>query len=145
MRVTGTEAAARVVDRARHDRTGSLVFTIGTGCCESTAPFLYEDFWPGPDAEPVGEVAGVEVYAPAYLRSLYPGNDGVVIDVDDGLMAESMSIETEYGCRFVLRDQSGAAIEGQDREACEVPESVSALRSRGAQQLPDALRRARMR
>jgi hypothetical protein len=71
------------------------VFTIGTGCCESTAPFLYEDFWPGPDAEAVGEVAGVEVFAPEYLRSLYPGNDGVVIDVDDGLMAESMSIETE--------------------------------------------------
>jgi uncharacterized protein (DUF779 family) len=120
------------------------VFTIGTGCCESTAPFLYEDFWPGPDSERVGEVAGVPVFAPEYLRALYPAGDGVVIDVDDA-MAESMSIETEYGCRFVLRDQSGAAIEGQERDACEVPEAVSALRSRGAQQLPDALRRARMR
>jgi len=105
LRITGTPAAARVVERARHDRAGELVFTIGTGCCESTAPFLYEDFWPGPDAEPVGEVAGVVVYAPQHLRSLYPGDDGAVIDVDDGLMAESMSIETEYGCRFVLRMQ----------------------------------------
>ena len=144
MRITGTDAAARIVERARRDRPGELVFTIGTGCCESTAPFLYEDFWPGPDSEQVGEVAGVAVFAPAYLRALYPGDDGVTIDVDDA-MAESMSIETEYGCRFVLRDQSGAVIEGQDREECEVPEAVSALRSRGAQELPDALRRARMR
>ena len=105
MRVTGTAAAARIVELALRDRRGALVFTIGTGCCESTAPFLYEDFWPGPDAEPVGEVAGVVVYAPQHLRSLYPGDDGAVIDVDDGLMAESMSIETEYGCRFVLRMQ----------------------------------------
>ena len=103
MHVTGTGPAARIVERSRRDRTGALVFTIGTGCCESTAPFLYEDFWPGPDSEAVGEVAGVPVYAPEYLRRSTPGHDGVVIDVEDGLMAESMSIETEYGCRFVLR------------------------------------------
>ncbi len=103
MRVTGTSAAARIVERAKRDRRGVLVFTIGTGCCESTAPFLYEDFWPGPDAEQVGEVDGVPVYAPAYLRDLYPDDDGVTIDVGADSMAESMSIETEYGCRFVLR------------------------------------------
>lgn len=102
MRVTGTDAAARIVERSRRDRSGELVFTIGTGCCESTAPFLYEDFWPGPDSERVGEVAGVPVYAPALLRDLYPGDDGVVIDVEE-LVAESMSIETEYGFRFILR------------------------------------------
>jgi uncharacterized protein (DUF779 family) len=103
--VTGTAAAARIVEQAKRDRRGALVFTIGTGCCESTAPFLYEDFWPGPDSEPVGEVAGVTVFAPEHLRSLYPGDDGMTIDVTDE-MAESMSIETEYGCRFVLREPS---------------------------------------
>lgn len=121
------------------------MFTIGTGCCESTAPFLYEDFWPGPDAEAVGEVAGVEVFAPEYLRALYPGADGVVIDVDDGLMAESMSIETEYGCRFVLRGDERVAFERPSEPACDVPDSVSALRPRGLQELPEALRRVRMR
>ena len=145
MRVTGTAAAVRIVERAKRDRRGALVFTIGTGCCESTAPFLYEDFWPGPDSEPVGEIAGVTVFAPEYLRALYPAGDGVVIDVEDGLMAESMSIETEYGCRFVLRDPHGAPIAGQEAPDCEVPEAVSALRSRGRQELPEALRRARMR
>ncbi len=54
------------------------------------------------------------VFAPQYLRALYPGDDGVTVDVDDGLMAESMSIETEYGCRFVLRDPSGTAVAHQD-------------------------------
>jgi uncharacterized protein (DUF779 family) len=145
LRVTGTAAAARLVERAKRDRRGALVFTIGTGCCESTAPFLYEDFWPGPDSEPVGEVAGVAVFAPELLRTLYPGDDGVVIDVDDGLMAESMSIETEYGCRFVLRDPDGTLVERQEQEACDVPEAVSALRIRGPQELPEALRHARMR
>ena len=144
MRVTGTDAAARIVERSRRDRTGALVFTIGTGCCESTAPFLYEDFWPGPDSEQVGEVDGVPVYAPEYLRALYPADDGVVIDVVDDL-AESMSIETEYGCRFVLRDRSGDAIAGQERQECDIPDAVSALRSRGLQELPEALRRVRMR
>ena len=144
MRVTGTDAAARIVERSRRDRSGELVFTIGTGCCESTAPFLYEDFWPGPDSEQVGEVAGVPVFAPEYLRALYPASDGVTIDVVDDLM-ESMSIETEYGCRFILRDQTGAEVAGQERQDCDVPDAVSALRERGPQQLPDALRRARMR
>jgi uncharacterized protein (DUF779 family) len=145
VRVTGTEAAARVVERARHERSGTLIFSIGTGCCESTAPFLYEDFWPGPDSEAVGDVAGVQVYAPEYLRALYPGADGVVIDVDDGLMAESMSIETEYGCRFVLRGDERVAFERPSEPACDVPDAVSALRSRGLQELPEALRRVRMR
>lgn len=144
VKVSGTNAAEKVVERAKGDRRGSLVFTIGTGCCESTAPFLYEDFWPGPDQEQVGEVAGVPVYAPDYLRALYPGDDGVVIDVED-VMAESLSIETEYGCRFLLRDSSGGKVAGQEQEVCEVPETVSALRSRGPQELPEALRRLRMR
>lgn len=145
MRVTGTAAAARIVERAKRDRRGALVFTIGTGCCESTAPFLYEDFWPGPDSDQVGEVGGVPVFAPEYLRALYPGDDSVVVDVEDGLMAESMSIETEYGCRFVLRDRDGALVARPAPTACDVPESVSALRARGPQELPEELRRVRMR
>ena len=134
-----------MVERARRDRRGELVFTIGTGCCESTAPFLYEDFWPGPDSQRVGDVAGVAVYVPEYLRALYPGDDGVVIDVDEGSMAESMSIETEYGCRFVLRGDERVLFDATRPERCDIPEAVSALRTRGRQELPDALRGARMR
>jgi uncharacterized protein (DUF779 family) len=145
MKVEGTAAAVRIVEQAKRDRRGALVFTIGTGCCESTAPFLYEDFWPGPDQEVIGTVGDVPVYAPEYLRALYPGNDGVVIDVEEEFVAESMSIETEYSCRFVLRDPSGAKLANQDAVVCDVDDPVSALRSRGPQELPEVLRRARMR
>jgi uncharacterized protein (DUF779 family) len=114
MRVDATDQARAVIRRMGTTRGGRLTVTIGTGCCESTAPFLYEDFWPGPDQAEVGEVAGVTVYAPAYLRDLYPGDDGVVIDVVE-VDAESLSIETELGVRLVLRGL------GVDAGACSVP------------------------
>ncbi len=148
MLVTGTPAAAAVVERAARDRRGSLSFTIGTGCCESTAPFLYEDFWLGPDQEQVGEIAGVAVFAPGYLRRLYRDDDGVVVDVVEGVLLESFSIETEYGVRFVLRNREGALIPGQEIDAAgerEVPSEVSALRPRGPVEIPEHLRRLRMR
>src|SRR5437899_11482156 len=107
MKVTATDRAARIVEQVRATRSGRLTVTIGTGCCESTAPFLYEDFWPGPDQAVVGDVAGVAVYAPGYLRRLYPGDDGVVLDVDEDYLAESLSIETEWSCRLVLRGLEG--------------------------------------
>lgn len=119
MKVTATDRAARVVTEMGERRAGVLTITIGTGCCESTAPFLYEDFWPGPDQEVVGEVAGVPVYAPEYLRSLYPGDDAVVVDVFVG-PAESLSIETEWGCRLILRGMGVDAGQGPD-DACAVP------------------------
>jgi uncharacterized protein (DUF779 family) len=106
-----------VVEQAKAARTGALSITIGTGCCESTAPFLYEDFWPGPDQAEIGAVAGVPVFAPEYLRALYPDDDGVVIDVVD-VHAESLSIETEWGVRLILR---GLGVDTGIDDACAVP------------------------
>src|SRR4051794_13986064 len=147
MKVTGTDAAARIVDKAKRDRRGELTITIGTGCCESTAPFLYEDFWPGPDQEVVGEIAGVRVYAPDYLRTMYPGDDGAVIDLFDGI-AESMSIETEWDCRLYLR---GQAVDRGDDLVCDVPDDGPGLlteRPLGTYvtgEMPEALKNVRMR
>ncbi len=119
MRVTATERAAAIVEEVKATRAGSLTITIGTGCCESTAPFLYEDFWPGPDQEVVGSVADVPVYAPAYLRANYEGDDGVVIDVLENQMAESLSIETALDCRLILR---GFGVDlGRDDLTCDIP------------------------
>ncbi|GIU84873.1 MAG: hypothetical protein KatS3mg008_1648 [Acidimicrobiales bacterium] len=106
MKVEFTPRAVDVVRRVQQIRSGDLTFTIGTGCCESTAPFLYENFWPGPDQARVGEVEGIPVYAPEYLRELYPADEVLLVDVVDEL-AESMSVETELGCRFVLRTAPG--------------------------------------
>ena len=93
MHVEATAKAVEIVERAQGARSGSLTVTIGTGCCESTAPFLFEDFWPGPDQEVVGQVAGVPVYAPAYLRRLYPG---AVIPEFDIAFPEAHVVELGY-------------------------------------------------
>lgn len=137
--VTATDRARAVIAEMARRRSGVLTVTIGTGCCESTAPFLYEDFWPGPDQEPVGEVDGVVVYAPEYLRSTYPGDDGVVLDVVDEL-AESLSVETELGCRLILRGQGFSSAD--EPQACEVPTVAIDRGVRG--EVPAALRGIRI-
>jgi hypothetical protein len=50
----------------------------------------------------VGNVAGVPVFAQGWLDRLY-GEDGLVVDVDEGVVADSFSLETEHGARFTLR------------------------------------------
>jgi uncharacterized protein (DUF779 family) len=149
MKVDVTDAARTVVERALAERTGTLTITIANGCCESTAPFLYEDYWPGPDAEAVGEVAGVVIYAPGHLRKLYPGGQGATIDVVD-VNAESMSLETAWGQRFILR---GHGLDtGNEATSCEAPPRLApsfdptdpdrpGARVRG--ELPEALRHLR--
>jgi uncharacterized protein (DUF779 family) len=149
VRVEATRAATRIIEQMADRRAGQLTITIGTGCCESTAPFLYEDFWPGPDQEQVGAVGAVGVFAPAYLRESYPGDDGVVIDVVEGVAAESLSIETELDCRLILR---GHGVDlGVDPGACAVEpaETVATLATGGPSrvrgELPAALRRSAIR
>lgn len=139
--MSATPRATTVIEEMGRRRSGRLTVTIGTGCCESTAPFLYEDFWPGPDQEPVGEVADVVVYAPEYLRTQYPGDEGVVIDVVDEL-GESLSVETELGCRLILR---GPGFDSStEPQACEVPAGEKVLRP-VVGELPEALRNLRIR
>ena len=141
MLVTATDRAREVIAEMGRRRAGTLTITIGTGCCESTAPFLYEDFWPGPDQAEVGEVGGVSVFAPEYLRTQYPGDDGVVLDIVDEL-AESLSVETELGCRLILRGKGFSSAD--EPQVCEVPAGAPVLRP-VVGQLPEALRGLRMR
>lgn len=118
MRITASPRATQVVAEMATRRSGVLTVTIGTGCCESTAPFLYEDFLPGADMAPVGEVEGVVIWAPEYLRRLYPGDQGPQLEVADEL-GESLSVETELGVRLVLRG-TGLDSTGEP-EACAAP------------------------
>jgi uncharacterized protein (DUF779 family) len=148
MRVSATSRAEAVIEQTRGVRSGALTITIGTGCCESTAPFLFEDFWPGPDQQVIGEVAGVPVYAPEYLRTNYPEDEGVVIDVVENVSAESMSIETQFDCRLILR---GMGVDlGVEPDACDVPTTTTSTvatggASRVVGELPEPLRRIRLR
>lgn len=101
-----TPRAAEIVARVRAERRGALTFTIDGGCCEGTAPHLFEDaVLAGVDS--VGEAAGVPVYLQAAMCTLYADAD-VTIDVIDEPMSDAMSLEAEYGVRFVLREGARA-------------------------------------
>lgn len=103
MRIEHTAAAERAVRRVIEDGRENLMMILGTGCCDSTAPFLYDNYIPEPDSRPVGEVAGVQVMSPRWLADLYEGDAALVIDVDEGMPNDSLSLESEHDCRFTLR------------------------------------------
>ncbi len=101
-----TPRAAEVVARVRRERTGPLTFTIDGGCCEGTAPHLFEHAVLTCGAEKVGEVEGVPVYLQPAMVSVYKAVE-VTIDIVEEPTSDAMSLETEYGLRFVLREGVG--------------------------------------
>ena len=103
MNVSVTPDASTIVRRVREDGRDNLIMVLGTGCCDSTAPYLYDNYLPEPDARPVGEIDGVPILAPGWLADLYPGDEGMIVDVDRGVVNDSFSLESEYDCRFKLR------------------------------------------
>jgi len=103
MRIEATDAAEVIVRRVRDEGRDNLVMVLSNGCCDSTAPYLYDNYTTEPDAAPVGEVAGVTVVAPQWLLKLYPEDDLLTIDVEQGVIEDSFSLETDLDCRFVLR------------------------------------------
>lgn len=99
-----SERAEEVVGRIRAERSGPLSFTIEGGCCEGTAPHLFENAVLTSGAKQVGEVAGVPVYLQPAMVPLY-ADAGITIDVIDEPTSDAMSLETAYGLRFVLREE----------------------------------------
>jgi uncharacterized protein (DUF779 family) len=102
MKVTATARAEAVVQRVAETGREELVMVLGTGCCDSTAPFLYDRYYPGSDVAEVGRIAGVPVLAHGWLADLYAGG-ALEVDVDEGSTNDSFSLESEYDCRFTLR------------------------------------------
>jgi uncharacterized protein (DUF779 family) len=115
MKLSVTERAAAVVRRVADAGREDLVMVLGTGCCDSTAPFLYDRYYPGPDVREVGRVEGFSIYAHAWLADLYGGGRRAIeleLDVDEGVPNDSFSLESEHDCRFALRVKgSGAPLE----------------------------------
>ncbi|HXJ65530.1 MAG TPA: DUF779 domain-containing protein [Actinomycetota bacterium] len=104
MRVTATQRAEEAVRLVRASGRRDLVMVLGTGCCDSTAPFLYDrNYYPGPGAVEVGRVAGAPVFVQGWLAKLYGEDGSLVVDVDEDVVADSFSLETEHGRRFTLR------------------------------------------
>jgi uncharacterized protein (DUF779 family) len=103
MNVTVTGPAEEMVRRVRDAGRENLIMVLGTGCCDSTSPFLYDNYLPEPDSQPVGTIDGVTIVAPKWLAELYPGDEGLVVDVDTDVVNDSLSLESEYDSRFTLR------------------------------------------
>jgi uncharacterized protein (DUF779 family) len=104
MKVTATARAEQAVRIVRDAGRTDLVMVLGTGCCDSTAPFLYDrNYYPGAGAVEVGTVDGVPVFAHGWLARLYGEDGSLVVDVDEDVVADSFSLETEHGRRFTLR------------------------------------------
>jgi len=97
-----TPRASDVVARVLSERSGALTFTIDGGCCEGTAAHLFEDAVLA-GAEKIGEVEGVPVYLQSAMVEPYRAAE-ITIDVVDDPLSDAMSLETEYGLRFVLRE-----------------------------------------
>jgi uncharacterized protein (DUF779 family) len=96
-----TDAARDLIEQVRRERGGRLALVIGNGCCDSTAPYLFSDYMPGPNEPHVADVAGVPVFLDGSLSGSFSGTE-VVVDVRDDPQPDSFSCEAELGSRFVL-------------------------------------------
>jgi uncharacterized protein (DUF779 family) len=115
MRVEATSAAHDVIRRVAASGREDLVLVLGTGCCDSTAPYLYDHYDPGRDAVQVGDVEGVPVVAHRWLADLYADRDELQLDCTEDVLSDSFSLESELGCRLILRvviPQEGRAAAG---------------------------------
>lgn len=103
-----TDAARSLLGRVAVQRQGALSLVIGNGCCDSTAPFLFEAYMAGPGEAQVAEVEGVPVLLDAALLALFEGRE-VVVDAApaDAMGEDSFSCEAELGMRFSLARMPG--------------------------------------
>jgi hypothetical protein len=90
-----------VVGQVRAARSGELALVIGNGCCDSTAPFLFEDYQRGPNEREVAVVEGLRVLVDETVARSFEGRE-VVVDVAPDPQPDSFSCEAELGYRFTL-------------------------------------------
>jgi uncharacterized protein (DUF779 family) len=110
MQIVLSDAARDLLARVRAQRSGELTLVIGNGCCDSTAPFLFEAYLAGPGETELGAVDGIPVLLDAALVELFDGREVVVDAAPAGAVGEdSFSCESELGMRFTLERLPGVA------------------------------------
>src|SRR4029077_16868713 len=98
MRLQATPAAEEIVRRVRAEGRENLVMVLSNGCCDATAPYLYDNHITEPGAHKSGSAEDVALPAPGWLAKLYPDEDTLTIDVERGVLDDSFSLETEFDC-----------------------------------------------
>ena len=101
-----TDAALAVIGRVRAERGDDLTFAFDGGCCEATAPYLYDHYVLDAARVCIGEVDGIKGYMPAWLVDLFKTPVRLTIDVHEGVVSDSFSAEVDFGCRFVLKQSA---------------------------------------
>lgn len=96
-----TDEAQNLLGRLQQERSGPLTMVIGNGCCDSTAPFVFESYFTGPNEQRVAELDGVEVVLDRSLVGLFDGRE-IVIDAGPEPSGDSFSCESELGMRFSM-------------------------------------------
>lgn len=97
-----SERAAEMLRRIRAERRGTLTITIDSGCCEGTAPHLYEDYLVPYGFQEIGRAEGIPVYVPPHLSDPWLASP-LMLDLVEEDSSDAMSLETEHGVRFTLR------------------------------------------
>jgi uncharacterized protein (DUF779 family) len=101
VRVVLTDAAAEVLRLVRAAGRDDLSLVIGNGCCDSTAPFLFEGYLQGPNEREVAELEGVRILLDDAIARSFEGRE-VVVDAGGDPQPDSFSCESELGYRFFL-------------------------------------------
>ncbi|WP_027363881.1 DUF779 domain-containing protein [Desulfotruncus alcoholivorax] len=103
MQVLAHDSVAALLEKVRRDRKGNLLIYIGEGCCDGTAPYLYENFIVEPTAVQAGVAHGVPVYTSQRLAALHAGETWLLSVISS--VSDSFSIASDYGLQLVLSPQ----------------------------------------
>lgn len=104
MDIPATPAAAALI-RQLIDRHGPIMFHLGGGCCDGSAPLCLKvgEFKLGDSDVPYGRVEGCPLYLGASLHACW-GKPVVEMDVTPG-RGGGFSLEVPEGVRFILRSK----------------------------------------
>ena len=103
MRIVFSTEAKAMIETVGRTRTGKLSLVIGGGCCEGTAPYLFADYFPGEGAVLVHKGDPVDVWVCLPGWESVPEDTVWTVDLVHGVPNDSLSLESDWDCRFVLR------------------------------------------
>jgi uncharacterized protein (DUF779 family) len=96
-----TESAAGILKIVRAERSGTLTITIDSGCCEGTAPHLYENYLVPYGFVEIARVEGIPVLVPPHVSEQWKAANVTLDLIEDS--SDALSLETERGVRLFLR------------------------------------------
>ncbi len=104
-----TERAVTVIEQVAKTHPGPLILTISNGCCDGTAPYLYDKALPPTNAARVLETDLVSVYITSLLKGRAALPVHYMIDAIADAASDSLSLESDFGWRLMVRMTTAGA------------------------------------